>query len=279
MIKMTPMPMDDDSLAQGAEGLERQLNAMAENLATFQPTVGLLPDGRLMYALAQDPNGPTHAIYPIGGYAKPLRPDGTSGPHRLRRVALNAARLWQRMTPFLLQNVQATTNTCTQGHATSLGFMSYRGLDVCWNGRGWHVTAGVYHFSLRLPNMTPLDDIIVPEGELPGTAGLIYVDFGVQLLPKSGVRITSAVVRLHQGRGSMVVRKTSDFKIDPNHTVDSFYVIAPARVISPLAYVLPPKDRHSAPAVVTMGNGCHPTDYSTSIPYSSLLPGPFPHDA
>ena len=279
MLRMAPLPVDDDALGQAVEGLERQLNGMAENLGQFQPTIGLTPEGRLMYALAEDPNGPTNALYPVGGYAKPLHPETITPRHRLRRVAGNARRLITRLTPFAMtQGLPAAGAVSVNGQVMTLGFMSSQGLDVCWDGHEWHMTAGVFRFSEVLPDMTPKQDIKIKAQQFAAKSGLFYVKFGVQFLLKGGVTITSATVEFHAGGDMFAVLPGSAFRIDGSVPTRGTYPVSPGSVMSPLAYVLAPSKTRQAPVVLRMGNGVFPTGYIYSIPTSFSAAGVSPFD-
>ena len=278
MVKTIPVPVDDGSLAEGALGLERHLNGMAENLAIFQPTMGLTGEGRLMYALAKDPYGPTHAMYPVGGYAKPLKPESVTARHRLQRVKGNAMRLRSRLEPFMVQTLPADGDACVMGHATAVGFMSARGLDVCWNGKGWHVTPGFFEFSAQLPENPKRFDTVIHEHHFDGDPGLVYVEFAVEMLPGRGVRIIGVSLKFKRGGPNMMVCDKSNFRIDATRTIDHWYVISPATVISPIAYVMPPQGERKAPVVLRMGHGEFPWDYNYTIPWSSNPDGVQPYD-
>ena len=277
MLKMSPMALDEESIAESVEGLEKQLNGMAENLGSFQPTIGLTPDGRLMYALAQDPHGPNHVMYPVGGYARPLRPENISSRHRLRRVVNNARRLHARLAPFIVQSLPAPGFQSMRGLAMSVGYMASRGLDVTWNGDGWHVTAGAFRFSESMRGMTPADDIEIEAHAFPNKSGVIYVDFDVSLDEQWVVKIKGAKVKFFEGEGNLTIRYTSSFRYDGSKLLDFGWPLEASSVMAPLAYVLAPTDEKPAPAVVQTGWGQLPTTFMGSIPFSDTNDGVRPY--
>ncbi len=279
MMKMTPLPVDDEALTAGAEQMERQVLGMKRNLEQYQPSISLTSEGRLMYALAQDPNAQTFHVYPTGGYAKPLKPDTIAGPHRLRRAAATARRVITHVSPFAPQDVPGPNATSLRGHVIPLGFMAAQGLDVCWNGRGWTVTPGEFRFSTQIAEMNEEDNVSFPQQVFAPLTGMICAAFTVAMIPDEPeppfgrLRIVDTEIRFEQGQDRIEIKTDATFAEDPGTGEFSF-----DEVISPIAYVLAPTAKRPAPVVLTLGNGVFPTGRSFTIPTPDSTAGAFPID-
>lgn len=265
-----PLHADEEARTAALAGLERQVAGMGSHMTQYAPRVQLLSDGRLVLGLTTDLDQPMPARYPRL-HAETLPPDPR--PLEIREAALagRLRRLEAEARPFMpVLEVPVPDASSAPVHAIPLGFLPVRGLEVNWNGNGWHVTSA--HVPLLGPSEgAPLagEPFTIPEQRLPAEEGLVHVRWSVQydsydtraedyLEQQHRLKVLGARIALTKGdlaAGSEIGLSGQAMHGSADHHTMSF---SAGEAISALAYVIPPSGDYQAPIVITLGRGAYP---------------------